>query len=63
MQQIINKINSFNVSILEFNVINKQKLETIIKIRILIANTKELNNLITNLYKISQIYQIQRINN
>lgn len=63
VQQIINKINSFNVSILEFNVINKQKLETIIKIRILIANTKELNNLITNLYKISQIYQIQRINN
>lgn len=63
VQQIINKINILHVSILEFNVINKQKLETIIKIRILIANTKELNNLINNLYKISQIYQIQRIHN
>lgn len=61
-QQVINKINGFKISILELNVINNQKLETIIKLRVLTANIKELNTLIVNLYKIPQIHQIQRGN-
>ncbi|WP_349402028.1 GTP pyrophosphokinase [Candidatus Phytoplasma solani] len=61
-QQVINKVNGFKISILELKVLNNQKLETIIKLRILTTNIKELNNLIANLQKIPQIYQIQRCN-
>ncbi|MBP5835870.1 bifunctional (p)ppGpp synthetase/guanosine-3',5'-bis(diphosphate) 3'-pyrophosphohydrolase [Candidatus Phytoplasma meliae] len=62
LQQVINKVNSLKISILEFNVINNQKLETIVKLRVLVTDIQELNNLMTNLHKISNIYQIQRGN-
>ncbi|MBS2126201.1 bifunctional (p)ppGpp synthetase/guanosine-3',5'-bis(diphosphate) 3'-pyrophosphohydrolase ['Fragaria x ananassa' phyllody phytoplasma] len=62
LQQVINKVNSLKISILEFNVINNQKLETIVKLRVLVIDIKELNNLMANLHKISNIYQIQRGN-
>ncbi|CAM12101.1 GTP pyrophosphokinase [Candidatus Phytoplasma australiense] len=61
-QQIINKINVFKINILELKVINNQKLETIIKLRVLTSNIQELNNLIANLQKIPEVNRIKRGN-
>ncbi|MFP7699533.1 MAG: RelA/SpoT family protein [Candidatus Phytoplasma pyri] len=59
LPQIINKLNKFAINIVNLNVINN-KFETIIKLKILVNNKQELDNLIINLRIFSNIHYISR---
>lgn len=61
--QIINTVNSHNISILSINAkTNPKSLEAIVKLTILVKNTAELESLIVALKKISNIHNIEREN-
>ncbi|WP_334330817.1 RelA/SpoT family protein [Candidatus Phytoplasma prunorum] len=59
LPQIINKLNKFAINIVNLNVINN-KIETIIKLKILVNNKQELDNLMINLRNFSNIHYISR---
>ena len=58
----INIINSQNISILKISASNKPNLEAVVKIRILIRNTLDLDQLILALKKARNVQQIEREN-
>ncbi len=60
--EIMNVLSSLNVQTSSLNVKNNLNLETIIKIKILVANTVELDKVIANLNKITAISDIHREN-
>lgn len=60
--EIMNTLSSLNISTSSLNVKNNQNLETIIKIKILVSNTIELEKVLANLNKIPAISNILRDN-
>ncbi|CAP18368.1 Guanosine-3'-5'-bis(diphosphate) 3'-pyrophosphohydrolase [Candidatus Phytoplasma mali] len=59
LPQIMNKLNKFAINVVNLNVINN-KFETIIKLKILVNNKQELDNLMINLRNFSNIHYISR---
>ncbi|TVY12231.1 RelA/SpoT family protein [Candidatus Phytoplasma pini] len=61
LTQINNKLNILGIDILKLNIINNNKLsETIIRLQILVKDIQEMNQLISSLSQLSNIYQIYR---
>ena len=57
---IINTVNSYNIGIAQINAINTSSLETVVKLKILVQNKLQLDNLLVNLAKISNVHGIER---
>lgn len=60
LTEVIQVTNSVGSSIAEVSLVQTPKLESIIKLKISVNNKDELNNLILNIKKISQIYLVER---
>jgi len=60
LTEIIQMTNSIGVSIAEVSLISNPNLESIIKLKVSVNNKTELNNLILNISKVSQIYLVER---
>ncbi len=58
---IMNTLSSLNFAVSDLNVKNDQNLESLIKLKVLVSNTTDLNTLIVNLKKIEGVYNIERI--
>ena len=58
---IMNTLSSLNFAVSDLNVKNDQNLESLVKIKVLVSNTSDLNTLIVNLKKIEGVYNIERI--
>ena len=59
---IINTINASSLSIISVNANQTNDFALIVKLKLFTANTIELDKLIVNLKKISDVYQIERDN-
>ena len=59
---IINIINSSTLQIASVSAVNNENLEMVIKLKLLTDNLYELEKLTVNLYKLPEIYQIERDN-
>ena len=57
---IINTINSYNVGIAQINTMTNQNFETIVKLKILVKNKLQLDNLIVNLQRVPHVHGIER---
>ena len=57
---IINTINSYNLGIAQINTTTNQNFETIIKLKILVKNKLQLDNLIVNLQRVPHVHGIER---
>ena len=57
---IINTINSYNLGIVQINTNTTPNFETIVKLKILVKNKLQLDNLIVNLQKVPHIHGIER---
>ena len=60
LPDVITTINALGVQIVEVNATNKQHLEMIIKLKIIVTNISMLENVIVNLRKITDVYQVER---
>ncbi|MCR5787381.1 MAG: bifunctional (p)ppGpp synthetase/guanosine-3',5'-bis(diphosphate) 3'-pyrophosphohydrolase [Acholeplasmatales bacterium] len=61
LAEILNLLSQANLQVSDINVKNDLNLESVIKIKILVSNTIELQTVIVNLKKIEGIYNIERI--
>ena len=57
---IINTVNSYNLGIAQINTTTNQNFETIIKLKILVKNKLQLDNLIVNLQRVPHVHGIER---
>ena len=57
---IINTINSYNLGIAQINTSTNNNLETIVKLKILVKNKLQLDNLIVNLQRVPHVHGIER---
>ena len=57
---IINTVNSYNLGIAQINTSSTPNLETIIKLKILVKNKLQLDNLIVNLQRVPHVHGIER---
>lgn len=57
---IINTVNSYNLGIAQINTHTTQDFETIVKLKVLVKNKLQLDNLIVNLQKVPHIHGIER---
>ena len=62
LADVMNTLSTLNINVSSLNVRNNLNLETIIKIKILVSNTTELEKVIANLNKIPAINEIRRDN-
>ncbi|MCK9235613.1 MAG: bifunctional (p)ppGpp synthetase/guanosine-3',5'-bis(diphosphate) 3'-pyrophosphohydrolase [Acholeplasmataceae bacterium] len=60
LTEIVTQINTQGVSILEVNATNNPNMESVIKIKVLIANLDALTSLMLNLRKVADIYSVER---
>ncbi|MCU0104843.1 bifunctional (p)ppGpp synthetase/guanosine-3',5'-bis(diphosphate) 3'-pyrophosphohydrolase [Acholeplasma vituli] len=60
LSEIISTINATSLTIAEINAISNAKLESIITLKVLASNKAEIENVMVNLMKISNIYHIER---
>lgn len=60
ISEIINTINSYNIGIAKINAVNSINFETIIKLKILVKDIMQLENLIVNLQRVGNIHGIER---
>lgn len=60
ISEIINTINSYNIGIAKINAVNSSNFETIIKLKILVKDIMQLENLIVNLQRVGNIHGIER---
>ena len=57
---IINTVNSYNLGIVQINTSTNNNFETIIKLKILVKNKLQLDNLIVNLQRVPHVHGIER---
>ena len=57
---IINTVNSYNLGIAQINTSTNQNFETTIKLKILVKNKLQLDNLIVNLQRVPHVHGIER---
>lgn len=57
---IINSVNSYNLGIVQINTTSTPNFETIIKLKILVKNKLQLDNLIVNLQRVPHVHGIER---
>ena len=57
---IINTVNSYNLGIVQINTSTNTNFETIIKLKILVKNKLQLDNLIVNLQRVPHVHGIER---
>ena len=57
---IINSVNSYNLGIVQINTSTNMNFETIIKLKILVKNKLQLDNLIVNLQRVPHVHGIER---
>ena len=57
---IINTVNSYNLGIVQINTTTNNNFETIIKLKILVKNRLQLDNLIVNLQRVPHVHGIER---
>lgn len=57
---IINTINSYNLGIAQINTSTNNNFETIVKLKILVKNKLQLDNLIVNLQRVPHVHGIER---
>ena len=57
---IINTVNSYNLGIAQINTSTNNNFETIIKLKILVKNKLQLDNLIVNLQRVPHVHGIER---
>ncbi len=57
---IINTVNSYNLGIAQINTTTNPNFETIIKLKILVKNKLQLDNLIVNLQRVPHVHGIER---
>ena len=57
---IINAVNAYNLGIAQINTTTNQNFETIIKLKILVKNKLQLDNLIVNLQRVPHVHGIER---
>ena len=57
---IINTVNSYNLGIVQINTSTTPNFETIIKLKILVKNKLQLDNLIVNLQRVPHVHGIER---
>jgi GTP pyrophosphokinase len=57
---VINTVNSYNLGIAQINTTTNQNFETIIKLKILVKNKLQLDNLIVNLQRVAHVHGIER---
>ena len=60
LSDIISTINATSITIAEINAVSNQRLESIITLKILASNKDEIENVMLNLMKITNIYSIER---
>ena len=60
ISDIINVVNSYNIGIAQISAINNPNLETVVKLKILVNNKLQLDNLLVNLAKINNVHGIER---
>lgn len=60
LNDIVNVINASNLQIASISAVNNPNFESIVRLKILTANTHELETLIVNLKKVSDVYHIER---
>ena len=53
-------MNSYNLGIAQINTTTNQNFETIIKLKILVKNKLQLDNLIVNLQRVPHVHGIER---
>lgn len=60
ISDIINTVNSYNLGIAQINTTNNDNFETIVKLKILVKNKLQLDNLIVNLQRVAHVHGIER---
>ena len=60
ISDIINVVNSYNIGIAQISAVNNTNLETVVKLKILVSNKLQLDNLLVNLAKINNVHGIER---
>jgi len=60
ISDIINTINSYNLGIAQINTATNNNFETIVKLKILVKNKLQLDNLIVNLQRVPHVHGIER---
>lgn len=60
ISDIIQTSNANGNSILEVNIVNSPKLETVVKLKVSVKNLDDLTVLVSKLHQIGQIYEIER---
>ena len=60
ISDIINTINSYNLGIAQINTSTNMNFETIVKLKILVRNKLQLDNLIVNLQRVPHVHGIER---
>lgn len=60
LSDIITVVNSTGISIVEVSLVSNAQLESIVRLKVSVSNKDDLNNLIANLHKVSQVYHIER---
>lgn len=60
LTEVVTVVNAQTISIAEINAITTSNLEMIIKVKILVNNSNQLQTLMVNLRKISEVYSVER---
>ncbi len=60
LSDIVTQINAQSVSILEVNAITTANFEQIIRLRVMVSNSNQLQSVMLNMRKISEIYSVDR---
>ena len=60
ISDIINTINAYNLGIAQINTSTNNNFETIVKLKILVKNKLQLDNLIVNLQRVPHVHGIER---
>lgn len=60
LTEVVTVVNAQTISIAEVNAITTSNLEMIIKIKVLINTSNQLQSLMVNLRKISEVYSVER---
>ncbi len=60
LTEVVTVVNAQTISIAEINAITTSNLEMIIKVKVLVNNSNQLQTLMVNLRKISEVYSVER---
>jgi GTP pyrophosphokinase len=60
LTEVVTSVNASQIAIAEVSAITTSTLEMIIKIKVSINNSAQLQNLMVNLRKVSEVYSVER---